>query len=183
MFFRGHSFLFCEEETGSNVLRVLNLKNGSTKGKFKGFPEDFDVKATSQVKNVFYVIIASRTCYLFRLDEILASDEKEIQFKHFPLPATALFEKPYVKGIIVCILDNKLALATYCEKHGVRIHSCSLNPVIESTERKHDPTWIHHPVFNALTQPPAFHKLQIRERISRRSRREFYKAGGHESHQ
>ena len=159
-------------------LFIVDLKTKSLQKEIRGFPEDFEIQAATQVKGGFFVIIASRTCFLLKLDEILFSEETQLHFKQFPMPDTAQFDKSYIDA---CFLDNQLIVATFAKDHGVKIHRCSVNPVIECEDKVQEVQWKDIPVFEKLKHPEKFKSIEIVERYYC-SLSQTYKAGGHASH-
>ena len=96
-----------------------------------------DVQATTQ-RNNFYLVIANRNCFLFRLDELIDSKEEEVNYREFSLPQDIQFEKPYEKGVSACILGNQLFVVSMKPGKGLRMHSCNVNTVL-AEERRHMP--------------------------------------------
>ena len=159
-FFKGFAFIFYNSESSSPTKQlVIDIKTRSLRKEFV-FLENFEFQAASQLKQGLCVIIASRTCFLLNLNEILQNEDEELKYKQFPLPARAKFDMSHID---VCFMANQLVVATYAKNSGVRIHRCGLNPVIECSQDVQPVEWHQLPVVKEMKSLTDFKSLEITE--------------------
>ena len=160
-FFKGFAFIFYNSESSSPTKQlVVDLETRSLRKEFV-FLENFEFQAASQLKQGLCVIIASRTCFLLNLDEILESEKEEVRCKKIPLPDEAQIKKQLID---CCILDDRLVVMTFSKhNYGVQIFHCNLSSAIANSAKFPQVAWMKVSIFKTLEDPAeSFHRLEVR---------------------
>ena len=143
----------------------------------KYFADGLQVRAASQVVRGYYVVIADRACYLFKLGDIVS--KRELTYKRFPLPDDARHHTSFIK---CCIAGNNLVVVECSDEKRVKIFHCDLHSVIENADQYQEADWNTVKIFKALKHPQQFKQMALEANFYCAWPKDFFEAGEHVSH-